>query len=98
VRECHPKLRLARERQSPTATNVATLKRWVEECGYHCARRSVPGQLCHPLAEQEPLAPTRDHAALERADHADGHRHSGHAGMSMDAKSSLACLTIGLPP
>jgi P-type Cu2+ transporter len=67
----------------PAQTSVEELKRWVEECGYHCAGRSVPGHVCDPLAEAEPLAPAHDHAAVERADEADGHGHGGHAGMSM---------------
>jgi Cu2+-exporting ATPase len=66
-------------------TSVEDLRRWVEECGYHCAGRSVPGHLCDPLAHAEPLAPAHDHAGTERADHAHGHGHGGHAGMSMAA-------------
>jgi Cu2+-exporting ATPase len=66
-------------------TDVVSLKRWVEECGYHCAGRSVPGHVCDPLADKEPLAPAHDHSAVERAGEADGHGHGGHAGMSMDA-------------
>jgi P-type Cu2+ transporter len=83
--DANPVAQTATVEYDPAQTNVATLKRWVEECGYHCAGRSVPGHLCDPLADQEPLAPTHDHAALERADDADGHGHGGHAGMSMDA-------------
>jgi Cu2+-exporting ATPase len=69
----------------PVATSVADLARWVEECGYHCAGRSVPGHVCDPLATDERLAPAHDHAATMRAEHAHGHGHGGHAGMSMDA-------------
>ena len=63
-------------------TSVEELSRWVEECGYHCAGRSVPGHVCDPMGhEGEPEA--HDHAATERADDAHGHGHGGHAGMSM---------------
>ena len=63
-------------------TSVEELSRWVEECGYHCAGRSVPGHVCDPMAnEGEPEG--HDHAATERADGAHGHGHGGHAGMSM---------------
>ena len=65
-------------------TSVAELAAWVEECGFHCAGRSVPGHVCDPLAHDEPLAPAHDHAATRRADDAHGHGHGGHAGMSMD--------------
>jgi Cu2+-exporting ATPase len=68
----------------PAITPVEQLRRWVEECGYHCAGQSTPGHICDPLAA-EPLAPAHDHAAVERADDADGHGHGGHAGMSMAA-------------
>ena len=82
--DANPVAQTATVEYDPAQTNVAALKRWVEECGYHCAGRSVPGHVCDPLAE-EPLAPAHDHAAVERADHADGHGHGGHAGMSMEA-------------
>jgi Cu2+-exporting ATPase len=82
--EANPVAQTATVEYDPASTNVAALKQWVEECGYHCAGRSTPGHVCDPLAD-EPLAPAHDHAALERADHADGHGHGGHAGMSMAA-------------
>ena len=66
-------------------TSVEELSRWVEECGYHCAGRSVPGHVCDPLAEEGGDGAPHDHAAMERADDAHGHGHGGHAGMSMEA-------------
>src|SRR4051794_4414519 len=30
-------------------TSVAGLRRWVEECGYHCAGQSVPEHICDPM-------------------------------------------------
>ena len=68
----------------PGRTNVDELARWVEECGFHCSGRSVPGHICDPLAEERRDAPVHDHVAIERADEAHGHGHGGHAGMSMD--------------
>ena len=80
----------------PSATTLADLERWVQECGYHCAGRSVPGHVCDP---QEPPAAHAAHAdehaghAMPMAEHegpaaaqraADAHTgHGGHAGMSM---------------
>jgi P-type Cu2+ transporter len=81
--EANPVAQTATVSFDPARTSVAELARWVEECGYHCAGRSVPGHVCDPLAQAEPLAPAHDHAALERAEQADGHGHGGHAGMSM---------------
>src|SRR6266542_3689103 len=83
--EANPVAQTATVEYVPAQTNVAALKHCVEECGYHCAGRSTPGHVCDPLADTEPLALAHDHTALERADHADGHGHGGHAGMSMAA-------------
>jgi Cu2+-exporting ATPase len=79
--DANPVAQTATVEYDPTQTSVEELARWVEECGFHCAGRSVPGHVCDPLAHAEPLAPTHDHAATMRADEA--HGHGGHAGMSM---------------
>ena len=83
--EANPVAQTATVTFDPERTSVAELSAWVEECGYHCAGRSVPGHVCDPLASEEPLAPAHDHTAAIRADHAHGHGHGGHAGMSMEA-------------
>jgi Cu2+-exporting ATPase len=80
--EANPVAQTATVDYDPARTSVEELARWVEECGFHCAGRSVPGHICDPLAQAEPLAPAHDHAATMRADEA--HGHGGHAGMSMD--------------
>jgi Cu2+-exporting ATPase len=67
----------------PALTSIEQLREVVERCGFHCAGRSVPCELCDPLAPEEPLAPAADDAAAMRADEA--HGHGGHAGMSMDS-------------
>ena len=33
----------------PAVTSVAELRRWVVECGYHCAGESVPNHICYPM-------------------------------------------------
>jgi Cu2+-exporting ATPase len=81
--EANPVAQSATVSFDPAATSVEELRRWVEECGYHCAGRSVPGHVCDPLAEEGRDAPAHDHAAAERAEQAHGHGHGGHAGMSM---------------
>jgi Cu2+-exporting ATPase len=83
--EANPVAQTATVIFDPAETSVEQLRHWVEDCGYHCAGRSVPGHICDPLADEEPLAPAHDHAGLERAEEADGHGHGGHAGMSMAA-------------
>jgi Cu2+-exporting ATPase len=81
--DANPVAQTATVEYEPATTSVEALQQWVEECGYHCAGRSVPGHVCDPLAEEGRDAPTHDHAAAERAEHAHGHGHGGHAGMSM---------------
>jgi copper chaperone CopZ len=101
--EANPVAQTATVTFDPRQTSVEELTRWVEECGYHCAGRSVPGHVCDPLAQAEPLAPAHDHAAVERADQADGHGDGGHAGMSMAAMVTdmrnrfLVALVFAIP-
>jgi P-type Cu2+ transporter len=83
--EANPVAQTATVFFDPRETSVDELAHWVEECGFHCTGRSVPGHVCDPLAEEGRDAPTHDHAATERADQADGHGDGGHAGMSMAA-------------
>src|SRR5918992_5402685 len=83
--EANPVAQTATVEYDPEKTSVETLHKWVEECGYHCAGRSTPGHVCDPLAEEDRDAPVHAHAAVQRADDADGHGHGGHAGLSMAA-------------
>jgi Cu2+-exporting ATPase len=83
--DANPVAQTATVEYDPEQTSVVELARWIEECGYHCAGRSVPGHLCDPLVEEAGDAPVHDHAGKERAEEADGHGHGGHAGMSMAA-------------
>jgi Cu2+-exporting ATPase len=77
-------------------TSVAELRRWVEECGYHCAGQSVPDHICdameeptvHPHTAHVAHQPQNfGHAASEEAMRSphDAMGHGGNAAMSMDA-------------
>lgn len=44
----------------PAKTSLDALRKWVEECGYHCAGQSVPHHICDPLLE-----PIHPHPAAE---------------------------------
>ena len=90
----NPSAQTATVTYDPNQTSVAALRRWVEQCGYHCAGQSVPLHVCEPLAEPADVAAAHtahmDHAAHVAAaprvispEAAMGH--GGHAGMSMDA-------------
>ena len=81
--EANPVAQTATVDYDTDRTTVAELRKWVEECGYHCAGRSVPGHLCDPLAHEEHDAGAHEFAAP--AERAHGHGHGGHAGMSMAA-------------
>jgi Cu2+-exporting ATPase len=81
--EANPVAQTATVSFDSAQTSVAVLRRWVEECGYHCAGQSVPGHICDPLVW--PDHGPHDHEAIERAGAAAGHGHGGHVGMSMQA-------------
>jgi len=75
----------------PAATSIVELSRWVRDCGYHCAGRSVPHHVCDPMEEaaagQVAMrgGPGLDHGApAERSPH-EMMGHGGHGGMSMHA-------------
>ena len=53
--DANPVAQTATVRYDPKRTSVAELKKWVEECGYHCAGKSVPGHICPPM-EEAPMA------------------------------------------
>jgi Cu2+-exporting ATPase len=101
--EANPVAQTATVTFDPDATSVDDLRRWVQECGYHCAGQSAPGHVCDPLAEHGAPSMAHDHAAVARADAADGHGHGGHAGMSMEAMAAdmrnrfLVALAFTLP-
>ena len=75
-------------------TSIADLTRWVRECGYHCAGRSVPDHICDPMGESGTPAVAHhghpdDHAGSSQpvtrnAQDVMGHGGS-HGGMSMDS-------------
>jgi P-type Cu2+ transporter len=82
--ESNPVSQTANVTFDSSTTSVAELKRWVEECGYHCAGQSVPGHLCDAMEEPAPgrsgeshaghqvsKAASLDHAALAKPAHGD---------------------------
>jgi P-type Cu2+ transporter len=82
--EANPVAQTATVTYDPGETSVEELRRWVEDCGLHCAGQSVPGHICDPLLKPATPKP-RDPASVERAAEAHGHGEGGHAGMSMAA-------------
>jgi Cu2+-exporting ATPase len=73
--EANPVAQTATVRYDPDQTSLRELRRWVEECGYHCAGQSVPSHVCDPLMEPGGHS---GHGATAAG-------HAGHEGMSMAA-------------
>ncbi|GAA3970992.1 heavy metal translocating P-type ATPase [Actinomadura viridis] len=91
--EVNPVAQTATVTYDPARTSVAELRRWVIECGYHCAGQSVPSHICDPM--EEPGPPGRPpHEVMG---------HGGHEGMSMAAMVAdmrnrfLVALAFSIP-
>ncbi|MBI3647584.1 MAG: cadmium-translocating P-type ATPase [Actinobacteria bacterium] len=65
-------------------TSLAELRRWVEECGYHCAGQSVPTHVCDPMEEPDPAHAGHEMPAEGLPSPHEVMGHGGHAGMSME--------------
>jgi Cu2+-exporting ATPase len=52
--EANPVAQTANVTFDTSQTSVAQLRRWVEECGLHCAGQSVPTHVCDPMEEPDP--------------------------------------------
>src|SRR6266571_1425653 len=52
--EANPVAQTATVTYDPRVTSLAELRRWVTDCGYHCAGQSVPEHICDPLLEPDP--------------------------------------------
>jgi Cu2+-exporting ATPase len=96
--EANPVAQTANVTYDAGATSLAELRRWVEECGMHCAGQSVPTHVCDPIEEADPAHADVGAANVLAAEHAahvaaaeaipspeEVMGHGGHAGMSMDA-------------
>ncbi|MCZ4586077.1 heavy metal translocating P-type ATPase [Rhodococcus opacus] len=46
----------------PGLTSVVELSKWVRDCGYHCAGRSVPDHVCDPMSEPAAVRGEAGHA------------------------------------
>ena len=52
--DANPVSQTATVTYDPAQTSVEELRRWIIECGYHCAGQSVPEHICDPLMEPDP--------------------------------------------
>lgn len=85
--EANPVAQAATVAFDPTVASVEELRRWVQECGYHCAGQVVPNHVCDPMLE--PAAQASVHEAEHEPEHEampsphEAMGHGGHEGMSM---------------
>ena len=86
--ESNPVAQTASVTYDPHQTNLAELKRWVEDCGYECAGKSVPSHICSPMEE---VSSDRDATAVSPPDR------EGRGGASSDraghAKHDMATMS-----
>ena len=87
--EANPVAQTATVRYDADLTSIAELRGWIEECGFHCAGRSVPNHICDAMQE----APSRSTAApdhherADSSDRVDGAVHAAHAGPASSEQS-----------
>ncbi|MDQ6789473.1 MAG: heavy metal translocating P-type ATPase [Candidatus Dormibacteraeota bacterium] len=107
--EANPVAQTANVTYDESRTSVAELRRWIQECGYHCAGRSVPEHVCLPMEEVgekergAPAASAHDAPGQIVMAPAEAMGHGGDAGMSMDAmvrdmrNRFLVALLLSIP-
>ena len=76
--EANPIAQTATITYDPDRTSLEHLRAWVEECGFHCAGRSVPGHVCDPMDGDVDDAAVGHDQPVRRADEAHGGGHGGH--------------------
>jgi P-type Cu2+ transporter len=101
--EANPVAQTATVTYDAAKTSLADLRRWVQECGLHCAGQSVPEHICDPLLEPDPpnghghhhaaAVDTQPPPAPPDHDHRDmaagtAGRHAGHAAPAEGAQRS----------
>ena len=85
--EANPVSQTATVSYDPSATNVGELRKWVEECGYHCAGQSVPDHVCHPMDGSGSDAGHTGHSG--HAGHGGHGDHAGHASPEGDQAEGM---------
>ncbi|MFN8233184.1 MAG: heavy metal translocating P-type ATPase [Actinomycetota bacterium] len=66
--DANPVAQTATVEYDPAVTSVVELRRWVQECGLHCAGQSVPSHICDPLTE-----PSGEHVLAQAAEEHGAH-------------------------
>jgi Cu2+-exporting ATPase len=93
--EANPAAQTATVVFDPTETSVEELRRWVTECGYHCAGQSVPSHVCDPLLEPRPADVEVEEARPpEHAPHQHGHAEMSMAAMVADMRNRFLVAAL----
>ena len=75
--EANPVGQTATVTYDTATTSLAELRRWIEDCGFHCAGQSVPTHVCDPMEEPDPEHEMHGGASVAVAqapmEHAAGH-------------------------
>jgi P-type Cu2+ transporter len=74
--EANPVAQTATVTYDQRVTSLEELRRWVTDCGYHCAGQSVPAHVCDPMIEPDPAH--------------DGHGEAGTAALAGPAPPAAA--------
>jgi len=96
--EANPVSQTANVRYDPRSASVHTLRKWVEDCGFHCSGQSVPGHICDPMDEPAPhpsdtttkAAPAGHTAHVTDAMHPAHDAASGHVMSPVESAPHLA--------
>jgi Cu2+-exporting ATPase len=93
--EANPVAQTATVTFDPTETTVEELRRWVTECGYHCAGQSVPSHVCDPLMEPRPAdVEVAEARPPEHAPHEHGHGEVSMAAMVADMRNRFLVAAL----
>jgi len=108
--EANPVAQTANVTFDRSQTSLGELRRWVQECGYHCEGQSLPEHVCPPMQESSEREETHGsmataHGAQEQMvmSPTEAMGHGGHAGMSMDSmvrdmrNRFLVALLLSIP-
>ena len=82
--EANPVAQTANVTFDTSRTSVAELRRWVEDCGYHCAGQSVPEHICDPLMEPDVSEPMHAGHVAVAEPRTGSEKHVDHAGHGVD--------------
>ncbi|MFN8215115.1 MAG: heavy metal translocating P-type ATPase [Solirubrobacterales bacterium] len=92
--EANPVAQTATVSYEPDRASLEELREWVIECGYHCARQSVPEHICDPLMEPGAPAEAEPVRTPEEVMGHGGHREMSMAAMVADMRNRFLVAAV----